>query len=100
MILPESTDLGITKSQLAAMQKRINTLELENDAISNRHIRHAISERLVEIRLLLRDGHLKNKNGGQPPDLLEALQYAIKQVPELATVPGSAAAIARAKGEV
>jgi len=29
----------------------------------------------------------------------EALQYAIKQVPELATVPGISAAIAAAKGE-
>ena len=33
------------------------------------------------------------------PDLLVALQYAIKQVPELATVPGIAAAIAKATGE-
>lgn len=33
------------------------------------------------------------------PDLLEALQYAIKQVPELATVPGIAAAIAKATGD-
>ena len=33
------------------------------------------------------------------PDLLEALQYAIKQVPELADVPGIAAAIAKATGE-
>ena len=33
------------------------------------------------------------------PDLLESLQYAIKQVPELATVPGIAAAIAKATGE-
>ena len=32
------------------------------------------------------------------PDLLEALQYAVKQVPELATVPGIAAAIAKAGG--
>lgn len=31
------------------------------------------------------------------PDLLEALTYAIKQVPELATVPGIAAAIAKAE---
>ena len=34
------------------------------------------------------------------PDLLAALEYAIKQVPELETVPGIAAAIAKAKGEV
>lgn len=33
------------------------------------------------------------------PDLLEALEYAIKQVPELATVPGIAAALAKARGE-
>ena len=33
------------------------------------------------------------------PDLLEALQYAIKHVPELASVPGIAAAIAKVKGE-
>ncbi len=33
------------------------------------------------------------------PDLLEALQYAIKHVPELASVPGIAAAIAKARGE-
>lgn len=33
------------------------------------------------------------------PDLLVALQYAIKQVPELATVPGIAAVIAKATGE-
>ena len=32
------------------------------------------------------------------PELLEALQYAVKQVPELATVPGIAAAIAKATG--
>ncbi|SEI63630.1 hypothetical protein SAMN04244572_01137 [Azotobacter beijerinckii] len=33
------------------------------------------------------------------PDLLEALQYAIQQVPELETVPGIAAAIAKATGQ-
>jgi hypothetical protein len=33
------------------------------------------------------------------PDLLVALEYAIKQVPELGTVPGIAAAIAKATGE-
>lgn len=32
------------------------------------------------------------------PELLEALQYAIRQVPDLATVPGIAAAIAKAGG--
>ena len=33
------------------------------------------------------------------PDLLEALQYAIRQVPELATVPGISAAISKATGQ-
>lgn len=33
------------------------------------------------------------------PELLEALKYAIKQVPELATVPSIAATIAKATGE-
>lgn len=33
------------------------------------------------------------------PRLLEALEYAIRNVPELATVPGIAAATALAKGE-
>jgi len=32
-------------------------------------------------------------------DLLEALQYAVEQVPELGSVPGISAAIARATGE-
>ena len=32
------------------------------------------------------------------PDLLEALRYAIKQMPELATVPGISAAIVKATG--
>ena len=32
------------------------------------------------------------------PDLLEALQYAVAQVPELATVPGISAAITKAVG--
>ena len=57
--------LGITKSQLAAMQRKIDQLERENDAIALTRIRHAVNERLVEIRLLLRDGHLRNMNGGK-----------------------------------
>lgn len=56
--------LGITKQQIAAMQKHIDTLERENDAIGLTRVRHAINSRLVEIRLLLRDGHLRNMNGG------------------------------------
>jgi hypothetical protein len=57
--------LGITKQQIASMQKKIDALEHENDAIALTRIRHDISQRLVEIRLLLRDGHLKNMNGGK-----------------------------------
>jgi len=56
--------LGINKAQIAAMQAKVSKLERENDAIALTHIRHAISERLVEIRLLLRDGNLKAKGGG------------------------------------
>lgn len=56
--------LGITKAQIKSMQTKVDALERENDAIALTRIRHAISERLVEIRLLLRDGHLKNMNGG------------------------------------
>lgn len=54
--------LGITKQQIASMQRKVNQLERENDAIALTRIRHAIHERLVEIRLLLRDGHIRNKN--------------------------------------
>lgn len=57
--------LGISKPQLAAMQRKIDQLERENDAIAPTPIRHAVNSRLVEIRLLLRDGHLKNMNGGK-----------------------------------
>lgn len=56
--------LGITKQQLASMQKKVDQLERENDAIALTRIRHAVNQRLVEIRLLLRDGNLKRMNGG------------------------------------
>ena len=59
--------LGITRQQINAMQKNINTLERENDAIALTRIRHAINQRLVEIRLLLRDGNLNGMNGGKGP---------------------------------
>lgn len=57
--------LGITKQQIVSMQKRINTLERENDAIALTRVRREIGIRLVEIRLLLRDGNLKGLNGGR-----------------------------------
>ena len=58
-------ELGIDKTQYRFMQKYIELLERENDAIALTRIRHAISQQLVKIRLLLRDGHLKNLNGGK-----------------------------------
>ena len=58
--------LGITKQQIGDMQKKVDALERENDAIALTRIRHAINRRLVEIRLLLRDGNLNSMNGGQP----------------------------------
>ena len=54
--------LGITKQQIASMQKKIDALERENDAIGLTRIRHKISQRLVEIRLLLRDGDSRGFN--------------------------------------
>lgn len=53
------TILGVDAEHLDEMNRKINQLERENDAIALTRIRHAISQRLVEIRLLLRDGHLK-----------------------------------------
>jgi hypothetical protein len=56
--------LGVSKEHIDEMQSAINQLEWQNDAIGLTRVRHAVSQRLVEIRLLLRDGHLKNMNGG------------------------------------
>jgi hypothetical protein len=55
--------LGISRPQIRAMHTKVDALERENDAIALTRIRHEISQRLVEIRLLLRDGHLKNMGG-------------------------------------
>lgn len=57
--------LGITKQQIASMQRKVDALERENDAIALTRVRHAINKRLVEIRLFLRDGHTRNMNGGR-----------------------------------
>lgn len=57
--------LGVTKQQIAAMQKKVDALERENDAIGLTRVRHEISHHLVSIRLLLRDGHTKAMNGGK-----------------------------------
>lgn len=43
----------------------VDMLERLNDSVGCTPIRHAISHRVVEIRLLARDGHLKNMNGGR-----------------------------------
>lgn len=56
--------LGITKQQIASMQRKVDQLERENDAIALTRIRHAVNSRLVEIRLLLRDGNINGMNGG------------------------------------
>ena len=55
--------LGITRQQVAKMQRAVDALERQNDAIADKTIRQAVNERLVEIRLLLRDGHLGRKKG-------------------------------------
>lgn len=70
MTTPAELMLGITKQQIAAMQRKVDQLERENDAIALTRIRHAVNTRLIEIRLLLRDGHLRNMNGGKGPDRL------------------------------
>lgn len=57
--------LGISKEQIDVMQKKVDALEIENDAISLTRVRHAISEHLVSIRLLLRDGNTNKMNGGR-----------------------------------
>lgn len=62
---PAELMLGINKQQIASMQRKVDQLERENDAIALTRIRHAVNARLVEIRLLLRDGNLKNLNGGK-----------------------------------
>jgi len=54
----EPINLGITGQQLGVMQRRLNSLEREADAIEPTPIRHEVSKRIVEIRRLLRDGHL------------------------------------------
>lgn len=43
----------------------VDMLERLNDSVGCTPIRHAISHRVVEIRLLARDGNLKNMNGGK-----------------------------------
>ena len=61
---PNKHELGITKEQIAAIQSTLNRAIRQCDAIAPTHIRQAIDKRLVEIKLLIRDGHTRNKNGG------------------------------------
>ncbi len=44
-----------------------DALERLNDSVGTTSIRHQISEYVVRIRLLARDGHLRNMNGGRGP---------------------------------
>lgn len=62
---PAEQMLGISAPQIKSMQRKVDALERENDAIALTRVRHQISEHLVSIRLLLRDGHTKNMNGGK-----------------------------------
>lgn len=64
-LIQRASELGIIPAQYKAIQRKVDSLEYENDAIAPTPIRHAISQRLVEIRLLLRDGNLRNINGGR-----------------------------------
>lgn len=50
------------------IQAKVDKLELLNDAVGNTPIRHKVSEYLVRIRLLVRDGHERNLNGGKHED--------------------------------
>jgi hypothetical protein len=63
-VLEQALDLGVDAQHIAGMQAKIDLLEQENDWIADVSVRHAVNHRLVEIRLLLRDGHTKNINGG------------------------------------
>jgi len=63
-VLEQALDLGVDAQHIAGMQAKIDLLEQENDWIEDTFVRRAVNERLVEIRLLLRDGHTKNINGG------------------------------------
>lgn len=51
--------------QIMALTDR---LELLNDAVGTTSIRHRISEYLVRIRHLAKDGHMRNMNFGRGPD--------------------------------
>ena len=72
--------------------KHKNFNSLCRQLVRDGDVNHIISRRKAD----LKKAELLRKAA---PELLEALQYAIKQVPELGTVPGIAAAIAKATGE-
>lgn len=54
------TMLGVSDEHIDEMQSNVNHLGRQNDIIVLTRVRQAIDKRLAEIRLLLRDGHLKN----------------------------------------
>lgn len=67
--------------------RRIALLSIESEATEENQYELEVRQ-LADARLM-----------ASSKDLLEALQYATKQVPELADVPGISAAIRKALGE-
>lgn len=47
--------------------RKLDALERLNDNVAETPLRRAVNERIVECRLLVRDGHLRNMNGGKGP---------------------------------
>jgi len=54
----DGRSLGVVQAHVKRMQKTLNHLKRDNDAIGLTEVRHAIDERLIEIWRLLRDGKL------------------------------------------
>lgn len=53
---------------LRVMGRAIDTLERQIDCVAERPLRLALNQRIIEIRMLARDGHLRNMNGGKGPN--------------------------------
>lgn len=61
-------ETGVEDAALAKVLNRgIDALERQIDNVGDTPLRHALSQRIVEIRMLARDGHLRNMNGGKGP---------------------------------
>jgi hypothetical protein len=78
-IYEEKRGLIIGQVRLATMNSLVNRLEWENDDIAEVAVRNAVSERLAEIRLLLRDGHL-NATPPSPPSQPDTTGYAFASI--------------------